>query len=101
MNEENTQGLIIQIPFPENFAALVQELNTAAAAIKTDLEEIKGLKEAKISYSEPEAAELLGLSPHTLLRFRREGKINFSRIGSKPRYLPEHIKDFIKSREIK
>lgn len=56
----------------------------------------------KVTFTETEAAAMLDLSPETLKKIRRDGKINYSQTArGRKIYLPEHIKDYAKRREIR
>lgn len=90
-------SLQIQIPLPDNFAALVEKLQTAADEIKREIETIQALKEQRLSYSEEETAQQLNCSVIYLERIRRNNKISYSRVAGRPRYTPEQIKDYLAS----
>ena len=45
--------------------------------------------------SEKAAAEMLGVCPMTLWRYRRDGKIAFRRIGRRVVYMPQDIEAFL------
>jgi excisionase family DNA binding protein len=44
-----------------------------------------------------EAADLLGLSPRSVMRLIKDGKLRVVRIGRAVRIRPEHLKDLVES----
>lgn len=67
-----------------------------AAAVRAALEEIRAdetkLAPERLSYSEAEAAELLGLpGAHVLRDLRRRGEVECSRLGRRPQYTREQL----------
>jgi excisionase family DNA binding protein len=53
----------------------------------------------KITLTEDEFCEKVGISRMTAYRLRQKGQIVFCRVGIKILYLPEHVEQFLKSRE--
>ena len=51
-------------------------------------------------YTEPEAAARLGISPITLRRERREGRIGYLKIRARVRYAEVHLIDYLARNEI-
>jgi Helix-turn-helix domain len=48
----------------------------------------------RLTFSTPEAAAMLGVSPSTLEKFRNEGRINFCKYERSPHYLLADLLDF-------
>jgi excisionase family DNA binding protein len=71
------------------FQNLVCRLEDAAARIE------KAFTDQTISWSEAEAAKLLGLEELTLARKRIANEISFSRVGRKARYTKRHLEEYL------
>jgi len=53
----------------------------------------------RMAYSEPEAADMLGLRPHVLADERRRGRIGYARIvGGRIRYTRDHLTRYLAQR---
>jgi hypothetical protein len=49
--------------------------------------------------TEPEAAELLRLTPKSLYNLRRAGRLGYLQLGSAIRYRPEHLAAYLDAQE--
>jgi excisionase family DNA binding protein len=67
----------------------LEDLNAAVAEIRAIVQSPKN------NYSEQEAAEYLGVSTIVLQRLRRAGKIGYTPVGGKYRYLLRHLEDYL------
>ena len=54
----------------------------------------------KLTYTEAEACEALGVSRRTLYSLRTNGRIGFTHIGCQIRYTKKHLDDYVASNEI-
>ena len=52
-------------------------------------------KDSKVFLTEAEAAEQLGMARKALYEYRKQRKIDFTRIGGKVYYTPQHIQKYI------
>src|SRR5438309_220695 len=73
-------------------AALRPLIQSVVTEVVVQLEADRAKLNGRLAYSEPEAAELLGLEPHQLRDERRRGRIAASVIvGRRIRYTPEDL----------
>lgn len=56
--------------------------------------------EADRLMGEEEVAQRYGVSPHTVRRWRREGRIRFLKLGRQVRFRPEDLEEFERSSEV-
>lgn len=49
----------------------------------------------------PQVGEILGVSPRTIERWVADREISFIRVGSKTMFKPEHVGEWISSREVR
>jgi hypothetical protein len=81
-------GLNLQVD-PEALKPLIESI---VAETLARLEAGRAQFDGKLAYSEPEAAQLLGLQPHQLRDERLRGRIRASQIvGRRVRYLREDL----------
>lgn len=88
-------GLHVQLP-ADALRPMIEQVVEATIA---RLEEVRASLPAKLCYSEPEAAALLGLEPHQLRDERLRGRIGASAIvGRRIRYLHGDLVGYLMSR---
>jgi len=98
MNNVIAIPAIIQIPpfeFPSERLLELESIVTRLENAAWHFEQL--LQKETISWSEKEAAELLGISHLTLQRIRRSGLIGYTPVGGKARYLRSHIEDYLEN----
>jgi excisionase family DNA binding protein len=66
-------------------------MNSSVVAI----DQAEGLP-GKVCYTVDEAVEAVGLSRATLYRAMAEGDLSYSQVGTRRRFLPEHLQSFLK-----
>lgn len=73
------------------------------AFIQDKLNEIAGNSQAprKIAYSNQQLAEMLGVCPNTLLKWRSNRLIGFSQIGSVIAYSEDDVREFLRNNHVK
>jgi excisionase family DNA binding protein len=89
-------GLHLQID-PQALRPLIEEVvNLVLARLESERAHLNG----KLCYSEPEAAELLGLKEHQLRDERRRGRIRAASIvGRRIRYTREDLMSYLLGRQ--
>ena len=62
-------------------------------------EELAEREAGKEEYTEAECCKLVGISRTNAYRMRQRGKLNYRLIGSRIRYMSEHVRDFLQDRK--
>lgn len=83
----------------EDYAEQISQLIKCVADLKNEVSELKTQLRlsAKPCYTNEEVLQIFGVSKPTLRKWRNEGLLGYSQIGSTLQYSQQDIADFLKS----
>jgi hypothetical protein len=88
--------VVINLPSDDRMSAEIANLQELARDLKTLVASIEKLG-VKLTYSEEEAADAIGIKKRTLQEMRLAGKVPFKYVGRKPVYTRAHLEKFLAS----
>ena len=86
----------IDITFdPDLFEPIIEQAIERVVARQAKVSSFSGSLGDQLLFSEPQAAQKLGLTPTALKEERLKGRINYLKRGRQIKYLPEHLTEYV------